>query len=864
MLSDVIATAPPTPIQPTGATRLPAGQLPTGDLAWPPLAAEVGAIGAAGLTERTTRLETWLRGNGATLARQPVSPGDEPGSADASRPWQLATLPTVITAADWRPLAAGMAQRTRVLETVLADLLGDQRLIAEGIVPPGLLWANPRFYRPYHRLGGVAEHRLHVTAGDVARGPDGTWTVLGDRTRAPSGLGYLLENRLAIRRVYQTLLRDESICRLAPFFAGLRRHFDSLAPRHRDNPRVALLTPPGASYRSFEDAYLARYLGYTLVQGSDLTVRDGRLHLKTLGGLLPIEVLWRHVSDRRCDPLELDGMSYEGTAGLVQTVRSRQLALVNGLGSVLAQMPGLMPYLPAAARLLCGEELLLPQATTLWLGEPHARSRVLPQFDRWHYRDALAVTGAGPLMPEQLDAASRAELLAAVTARPEKYVAIEPFEPSRTTVWRDGQIRQWSVAYRVFALTRSASEGGRVELLPGALAGLSPDARSLAGSPTDGHLTADTWVQSEGKTDTQTTLLPDASASVELRRGGSELPSRVADSLFWLGRNLERCEGIVRLMRATLVRLAGEDGAGGPQMPRLIAALAAIGQIEPDHAIEELTAGIPKADDVLPASVFPPLVLAGGRTTSTSALQDAINVGLRNAIAVRDRLSLDANRIFRQLHRCLTEPAVAHDASAAMDRLSDALTYILAFSGIVAESMVRTHGWRFLQLGRRIERASMTTELLLSTLTHPLWDETQLCEAILDATDSLMTYRSRYRSVVKARPTIDLMVTDETNPRSLRFQMDSIAELLHQLPTEPNRVSLGKDERLASELAHRLRVADIDRLAGASGTSPSKRHRIRLTELLELIATELPKLSGEINRRYLIHTADARTLRGRW
>ncbi|MEM7560548.1 MAG: circularly permuted type 2 ATP-grasp protein, partial [Planctomycetota bacterium] len=316
---------------PLDASRFDACQIQAKELrsGWAPINEWVKSTGAAGLVDSEKQLQRLIRDNGATF-----SVDEDP--EQQARPWNLAPLPMVIDASSWEPLKSGLQQRTRLLETVLTDLLGEQTLIREGVVPPDLLWANPAFARNFVGLPVAVDHqdrrqRLIVTGTDLTRSASGRWLVVGDRTRAPSGLGYLLENRITTSQVHSQLVRQCNVRRVAGFFAKLRSRLQSLAPRMRDNPRVVLLTPGPNSYRYFEDAYLARYLGYTLVQGSDLAVRGEKLNLKTLGGLLPVEVLWRHVSDRKCDPLELDPGSREGVTGILRTVRNQSVSIANAV-----------------------------------------------------------------------------------------------------------------------------------------------------------------------------------------------------------------------------------------------------------------------------------------------------------------------------------------------------------------------------------------------------------------------------------------------------------------------------------------------------------------------------------------------------
>jgi uncharacterized circularly permuted ATP-grasp superfamily protein/uncharacterized alpha-E superfamily protein len=769
-------------------------------------------------------------------------------SDQQSRPWKLAIVPLAMDSTDWSRLEAGLQQRVRLLEATLADLLGPQKLLKQRVLPAELLSANPEFSRSYHELP-VTGHRLSLTAMDLARNDEGQWYVTGDRTRAPSGLGYALENRIITSRVMPQLIRRSNVTRLASFFASLQQHLNSLAPRMRDNPRVAIMTPGKASYRYMEDAYLARYLGYTMVQGRDLAVRGNRLNLKTLGGLLPIEVVWRHVSDSLCDPLELDPHSSQGVTGLLQSIRDGVVAVTNSIGSSLAQMPALLPYMEEANRFFFGDDLLLPSIPTLWCGSTEARRRVLEQLDDWLIRPAFVVSGKPPIEPSLLSQQQRGDLIDQIKARPHHFVAQKRPTRSMTPVWHEDRLHSWHVAFRSFQLQTSTG----VEVLPGGLVRVSPDTESLDHSPSSGRLGQDCWIVSDQPVDHEVTLLPAPGSELRLVRGGNELPSRVAENLFWLGRYAERSEVIARVLRTSLVRISGENDVEDlPDLPRLLAALAAMGQIEPDYAIQGLDVSMPTLEYVLPQSVFD--------RDQPQGLQAGVVNMVDKAAEVRDRISLDAYRIINRIGDNLVESSeeASRDMGTTIERVNRLITDLIALSGLANEGMTRTHGWRFLQLGRRIERAYQTSELLAATLVNPIADERPLLESLLRATDSLMTYRSRYLLQLRAVAAIDLLVNDDTNPRSIAFQIESIKELLDRLPATEGTLSLGPDQRIAETLLHRIRMSDPNILARIE-----QQGRRELDRLLQQLIQDLPKLSNAITARYLIHTSAPQELTGR-
>ncbi|WP_286177927.1 circularly permuted type 2 ATP-grasp protein [Rhodopirellula sp. JC639] len=811
---------------------------------WALVSEEINTLGREALQDRSAAIERFCRENGVTFhaAETPE---------ETNRPWQLSVVPFVIGAGEWSELSTALAGRTRLLETVLADLLGPQRLIREGVVPGELLWANPSFNRTYHNLETPQQH-LHVTATDLARDANGVWHVTGDRTRAPSGLGYLLENRIITSRVMPSLIRHSNTLRLASFFESLKEHLYSLASSHRDNPRVVLLTPPSGSYREFEDNYLARYLGLNLVQGSDLAVRNGELNLKTLGGLQPIQVLWRHVSDRRCDPLELDPTTREGVTGLLRCVRRRSVAVVNAIGSVLVQTPALLPYLDAAHRFFFGDELKLTSAKTYWCGDPDHRAYVMQHLNSLNFRNAFAVSGGSAIVLSELSQNDRDAFLRRLNAKPSDYVAQQRLQFSKTPVWTGNQIEPQKATLRSFQLQTP----GGVTVLPGALARVGHDQLELTRSPVSGQMTQDCWVTSDTPVDETKTLLPDSETVIKLRRGGDELPSRVAEHLYWLGRYAERAEAISRVMRTTLARIAGEEHWDTlAEVQRLVRTLASMGQIEASFAIEPFVANLPHVEQTLPASVL-------DRDQPRGLIRTLESV-MHNTIAVRGRLSSEAYRIVHRATAELTNSITASGANSigigeAIERVDRLIVDLLALAGLTSESLVRTHAWQFLELGRRIERAEHLCELLVTTLCPATDNGKSICEAVLEVSDSIVTYRSRYKNLVRLAPVIDLLVTDETNPRSLRFQLDHIASLIEKLPSVEGPVGLDAIKRLVLDLQYRITTADPIQLSdtGDDGTLA------QLQALLQQVAEDLPRLAEGINARYLIHTEVRQFLTG--
>jgi uncharacterized alpha-E superfamily protein len=385
--------------------------------------------------------------------------------------------------------------------------------------------------------------------------------------------------------------------------------------------------------------------------------------------------------------------------------------------------------------------------------------------------------------------------------------------------------------------------------LPGGLARLSAAPGTFDLSMDVGERSKDVWVASPAPV-RHVSLLRPPGQPVQLVRSTGELPSRVAENLYWLGRHAARAEGTARVLRTTLLRLTSEfDTRQMTELPRLIRLLAALGQIEPGFAVEGISDQLPRIEKALPDSVF-----ADNQPGSLFYTVESLQA---SAAVVRDRLSADSsriiNRIYRSFHPSNHAGTYLRELLPLLDQL---LADLAAFNGLVVESMTRGHGWRFLDIGRRLERSLHLVELL-QTMLDLAADETEpLLETILEIDDSLITYRSRYRANLQPAPALDLLLTDETNPRSLAFQLETLTDHVNHLPGQENRAKRSEEQRLAMTVLHAVRMADVHALCGSSARSDGK----PLDALLTRIAAQLPKLSDAISHKYLIHAGKLRQL----
>jgi len=794
--------------------------------AWGQFLEHLRSIGGEELQRRWEQAQRQVTRDGFTF-----NPYDADGGA--SRPWVLDAIPLLLCEQEWQRIEAGLAQRARLFDLILKDLLGPQELLRNRRLPPEVLFRHPAYYPAYHGLHPAEQGFLHLYAADLARSPDGMWWVVADRTRAPFGLGYVLENRVVTSRMLPGAFRQCNVQRLASFFLALKESLRERAVRFKDNPRVVIWTKGPQSKAYFEDAYLARYLGYQLVEGGDLAVRENQVMLKTLGGLLPVEVIYRRLEDDDCDPVELRADSGAGVAGLLEVLRTGNVSIANPLGSRLVESPLFMAFLPGLCRELLGEDLLLPSVATWWCGQPEAQDQVLKRLDELIIRKAYRVVDEPPLRPAEMTRTERQALRAQIQARPQDYVGQETVLRSTTPVWGRETMVPWALALRGFLVR----QGQDYIALPGGLARVAKEPTLLEQYTTTGERSQDVWILGDQPTE-EASLLAPAGEMLPLRRSGAELPSRVADHLFWLGRSIERAEGSARLLRTTLTLLTGEN-EDCHELQALLRALAEQGQIAPDYVIPGLNASLPGIDRMLPQAIFD--------THQNRSLRSTIQEAFRLISIVRDRMSLDAWRIIHVLEELSRSPL--EDVSDVLEFLDRIILDLVAFSGLAAESMTRTQGWRFLDLGRRVERAWQTSELLRSTITKVSEDEQQVFEAVLQVADSIMTYRSRYLATVQPGPVLDLLLTDETNPRSIVFQLAMIREHVDHLPRDGQQALLNVEQRLALSLLNAVRLADIQELVQIS----THAERESLDRLLKHLCDQLPHLSDTISSRFLIH-----------
>jgi uncharacterized circularly permuted ATP-grasp superfamily protein/uncharacterized alpha-E superfamily protein len=755
---------------------------------WQPFLAMLAALGAEEIGRRFAAADRYLRDSGVFYRLYE-------DADDTERPWPLSHVPLLIDRAEWNALKAGLIQRAHLLEAVLADAYGEARLVREGRLPAALIAGNPEFLRPLVGVAPPGGAHLRFCAVDVGRGADGRWWVLGDKTQAPSGAGYALENRLALSRAMPDLYRGTCVERLAPFFQAFQSDLASF--NRRDDSRVCLLTPGSMNETYFEHAYLARYLGMLLVEGEDLTVREDGVFIRTVSGPRRAEVILRRLDADFADPLELNASSRLGVSGLVQAVRDGKVVVANALGAGLVEARALLAFLPALAPVVSGADLLMPNVATWWLGEAKLREEMAAKLDAMVIASAFSDQLAGAVgegtLGAALDDGQRRRVIRSIADRGVDFVVQEAVTLSTMPVWQGGRLEPRPFILRLF-LARS---GDSWNVMPGGFVRIAENADARAVSLQRGGRTADAWVLSEGPVG-EFTLLP-TPERIAIRRATGVLPSRAADNLFWVGRYVERAEATLRLVRALINRITEAGEAAAPAVERIGSLL---------EAWDASSSDIPYAKPAL-------IARAALRGDFDGSLPNLLRAAQSAASIIRDRFSPDAWRALSDLVTLIgTRLPAGLSETQMFDRVEEALRIVSALSGLAKENMTRLAGWRFLEVGRRIERGIATCRFIRQFADAGSPDAA--LDVLLELCDSQITYRQRYVMVAARAPAMDLCALDPSNPRSVAYQLDRIEEHLAALPRHQADGRLSPSQQIAAAAATLLRTAEAANVDAAA------------------------------------------------
>ncbi|HEV3354579.1 MAG TPA: circularly permuted type 2 ATP-grasp protein [Acidimicrobiales bacterium] len=756
--------------------------------------------------------------------------------------WQLDPVPLLLTSEEWASVESAVIQRAELLNLVLTDLYGPRDLIRRGLLPPELVYGHGGFLRECDQIRIPGPQQLFTAAVDVARDSEGRWWVLADRTQAPSGAGYALENRVVVSRVFPSLYRDAQVHRLAPFFRALRAGLQAVAPEGIDDPRIVVLSPGPHSETAFEHALLASRLGYSLVEGSDLAVLAGRVWVRSLDRLEPVDVILRRVDSWFCDPLELRPDSQLGVAGLVEACRRGTVSVVNTLGSSVLENPGLVPFLPRIAEQVLGEELELASVPTWWCGDEASRSHVLAHLNELLVKPLTRGSGTSAVFGWECSRDELDDLRRRIEARPWAWVGQEQLALASVPTLTDGGLEARRAVLRAFAVSRD----GSYVAMAGGLTRVAPNGGAVISNQAGG-VSKDTWVLAS-EPEKMTGLWVDDQPLVAAEPVPS-VSSRAAENMFWLSRYAERAEDLVRLLRVTHERRNefqhGMNAAGVGCLRILLASLTHVTTTYPGFVGEGAEERLKHPGDELQS-----LAVDESRE---GTLAFAVHGLLDAAYAVRDQLSTDTWLVVSSLPR-----EVIDAASLGRATLGRVLASLLALAGLEGESMVRDPGWRFMDAGRRIERGIQLSALLRATVVaeHDPATDSLLLESVLTAAESIITYRRLYRSRGQLETLLDLLLLHPENPRSLAYQVDRLLEDVKALPRARPTPRVSKAEQHALETSTVLRLADTARLTivGPDGT------RAELDAFLRRVAEGLALTASAIAESHFTHLLPQRAM----
>jgi uncharacterized circularly permuted ATP-grasp superfamily protein/uncharacterized alpha-E superfamily protein len=807
---------------------------------WQKLFTGLEKMGLDELTVRNQGVINRLRENGVTYNVYESADGQaRPGQA---RPWQLDPIPFLIEATEWKSISKGLQQRALLFDLMLRDIYGPRRMLKEGIIPPELIFDNTNFFRPCYDVKLPSTRQLVLFATDIARGLDGRMWVVDNRTESPSGMGYALENRSVMSKILPELSQGMYAGRLSPFFQTIQQSIAALSPRNGEQPNIVYLTPGSSNETYFEHAYLASYLGYTLVQGDDLLVRDGFVWLKSIDGLEKVDIIVRRIDDEWCDPLELREDSRLGVPGLLHAIRMGNVSVINPPGSSVLENSAFSAFLESACKFLLNEKLLMPSIATWWCGQPKELKYVLENLHRLIIKKANRKQKLRSIFGSRLSKEELAELRNDILKAPYQFIAQEEISLSTTPSFVNGKIEQRFAVMRSFLV----SDGDGYQVMQGGLTRSSPEKGSFIISNQQGGISKDTWIVSDK-------VIP-ITQKIEIKKTKTtqhhaSLPSRSAENLFWVGRYAERTMAITKYLKIVTNALFESVNLGGTAKLIYIDTLL--------KSLTHLTLTYPGFTDnaSLRKNPFPEITDLIYNSKKLGTVTSNIASFLQCVIAASDKWDHDIWRIINLIESSFKKINTNHtdNPHAIQSELDKLHTRLFTFYGIITESMPRGNGYYLIEIGKLIERILSRASVLRATFAFKQDDnaETHLIESVLVNHHALVQYRQLYKANNSLEAMLDMVLLEKSLPYSVAYQLDALTDLLAKLPNNAILERLSDAQKAALEASTLVKLTNMKDLLSYEADNLYRRN---LDGLLSKVTSLVSSITISLTNTYFTHT----------
>lgn len=809
---------------------------------WNKLLTSFDILGVTGLTARQKDIDWLLSENGVTYNVY----NDPQGM---HRPWNLNVVPFMLHQNEWAEVEAGLKQRAELLNLVLKDVYGDRKLIKNGIVPYEVIYGHRGFLRQCSGMELQLEQYLSIYAADLCRGTDGRLWVVNDRTEAPSGMGYALENRSTTSRILPDLYAEMKVKRLSGFFQEFNQMLIDAAPGKKENPNIVILTPGSHNETYFEHAYMASFLGYPLVQGNDMVVRDGFLWMKSLQGLKQIDVVLRRVDDAFTDPLELREDSHLGVAGLLDVVRRNNVAVINPIGSGVIENPGLIPFMPAIAKFFMDEELKLPQIASWWCGQEKERNFVLDNISKLVIKRIDRTNRESIYFGELMSAEALDELKKVILERPYRFVAQERINFSTAPNFTNDKLAPRNVVARAFCIASKKD----YSVMPGGLVRVAPDGETVRVSNQRGGTSKDFWILDDEPIVEEKNRHWQQKSSIAIS-GLNDLPSLTAENLYWAGRYVGRTLVNARFLRTVMRQMAiVQNRNEKPDSEKLKVLFKAVTQLTGTYPgfVERAKDGKLAMDN--PYEEMLSVILDKNRVGS---LAHTISMFGNSYYSIRNLWSSDMWRVFENIQKIWNSLVDGddHSINKILKVLNQLITRLIAFMGLIEESIMVQQGLLLYFIGLQLEQSSLniTKCRALLTIKYDEQVEYDLLEYLLTSHESLNIYRYSYRSHIELAHVLDLVVLDLDYARSLTFMINRLQKDIARLPHSKHDHQLSNYQKFVFEAFSKLRLAESSKLVQTKSETDVTREQ--LDTLLKELSDLLYKTSQSISNTYFNHT----------